>query len=77
MCFLSLVTLKTVEKKLKDKGVKITTDKLISEVKQIGSTIIQDKSTQTMFKLPSTLTKEAAEIYSAMGVKRGTKPELI
>ena len=77
LCFLSLVTLKTVEKKLKDKGVKITTDKLISEVKQIGSTIIQDKSTQTMFKLPSTLTKEAAEIYSAMGVKRGTKPELI
>jgi transposase len=77
LCFLSLVTLKTVEKRLKDKGVMITTDKLISEVKQIGSTIIQDKSTQMMFKLPSAFTKIAAEIYEVMGVTRSTKPEPI
>jgi hypothetical protein len=55
----------------------ITTDKLISEVKQIGSTIIQDKSTQMMFKLPSAFTKIAAEIYEVMGVTRSTKPEPI
>jgi transposase len=77
LCFLSLVTLKTVEKRLKEKGISITTDKLIDEIRKVGSTIIQDKSTDTTFKVPSKLSKVAAEIYRAMGVKRVSKSATI
>ena len=77
LCFLSLVTLKTVEKRLKEKGISITTDKLIDEIGKVGSTIIQDKSTDTTFKVPSKLSKVAAEIYRAMGVKRVSKSAII
>jgi transposase len=77
LCFLSLVTLKLVEKKLKDKELSVTTDQLISEIAGIGSTTIRDKSTSIQFKVPSKLTKTAQSIYEALGLKRSSKSELI
>ncbi len=73
LCFLSLVTLKIVEKKLKGKGVVITTNKLIDEIKKVGSTIIKDQSTNLTFKVPSKISKEAAQVYRAIGIKRNSR----
>lgn len=73
LCFLSLVTLKIVEKKLKDKGVIITTNRLIDEIKRVGSTIIKDKSSDLTFRVPSKLSKEASQIYRALGIKKSSK----
>jgi transposase len=73
LCFLSLVTLKIVEKKLKDQEIKLTLNEIIEETKKVGSTIVQDKASGKKFKIPGKLTAKAADLYRGMGVLRSTK----
>jgi transposase len=73
LCFLSLVTLKIIEKRLRDAKLKVTTESLISEIKDIGSTIVLDKFTGTQFKIPSKLSERAIEIYKCLGLNRSSR----
>jgi transposase len=70
LCFLSLVTLKSVHRKLKSTGSKITIPKLIESISSVESTILKAKSTSKRYRLPSKMSDNAKEIYKCLGLKR-------
>ncbi len=77
LCFLSLVTLKTVEHKLKKAGVSASPAKISEELSQVGSSIVRDTKKGTRFRLPSKLSELAQKIYDAFGIKRSAKPQIL
>ena len=77
LCFLSLVTLKTVEKKLKDFGINLSPARIAEEASNVESSIVHDKKKGIRFRLPSKLSELAQKIYDCLGLKRSSKPQIL
>jgi transposase len=75
ICFLALLMERYLECQLKvRRHVNLSARRIKDELLKVNSTIITDTENEKLYRFPSRLSKEAREIYKALGLKRGMEP---
>ena len=75
ICFLALLMERYLEKQLRIRRHENMSARRIKEaLLRVNSTLILDTESDKMYRFPSRLTKEAREIYKALGLKREVIP---
>ena len=75
LCFMSLVVSKALKHKLKENKIDVSLQRLVEEANSVQYSILEEKNTKKRFKLPSSLSPLASEIFEALGIKRSKKPQ--
>lgn len=72
ICFLALLMERYLQSQLKVRRRKDMSAQCIKDVlSKVNSTLIKDTEQDKLYRFPSRLSKEAREIYKALGLKRG------
>ena len=78
ICFLALLMERYLEVQLFAKrGMRLSAQRIKDALLHVNSTLIQDTTTDKLFRFPSPIPKDAREIYKALGLKRGLEPKEI
>lgn len=77
LCFMALVTLKSISTRLRNADLNLSPERIVEEVNSVQSSILEDKSTGKRYKLPSALSELAKGIYRALGVKRSAQVQAL
>jgi transposase len=75
ICFLALLMERYLEKQLRvRRNEKLSAVRIREALLKVNSTLIADTENDKMYRFPSRLTREAREIYKALGLKREITP---
>ena len=75
MCFLALLMERYLEKHLRvRRNVTLSARRIKDALLQVNSTLIKDTENDMMYRFPGRLSKDAREIYKALGLERKMTP---
>jgi len=77
ICFVAYSLTTFIKHKLLKKNVKLSFEKIKDELNRLQFSIVRDEKSKNRFILPSKLTKNQIEIYTALGLKRDQKAKII
>ncbi len=77
ICFLAYAISYTMVYKLKQAGLNLSFERMRKILKRDQYSILEEKKTKKLYRLPSGCTKEVEEIYSAFSLKRNSSMSLI
>ena len=77
LCYLALCLTKYADKILKNNKINISPEVLREELTSIQSSFIKDKSTNTLYKMPSKMSDLSKQIYDALGLKKDSAVKIL
>ncbi len=74
ICFVALVCIRHLAYRVKLRYEPMSSARMIRELKTIQASILRHQETNVRYVIPSSVSKDAKNIYSTMGLKTGTTP---
>jgi transposase len=75
ICFIALLMERYLENQvLVRRHVNLSAQRIKDALLKVNSTLIKDTENDKLYRFPSRITKDAREIYKALGLKRGMEP---
>lgn len=75
LCFMSLVVSKALKHKLIENKIDVSLQRLVEEANSVQYSILEEKRTKKRYKLPSSMSPLASEIFKALEINRSMKPQ--
>lgn len=73
ICYIAYATARYTQQQVSQFHKPMSIDKLREELKRVGSSLLEDKTTGERYKLPSSISAEAKAIYKSLGVRRSSR----
>jgi transposase len=70
ICYIAFAMTRFVQQKVQMLDQRISIEKIREELSRVEASILEDKETKELYKMPSKMSRDAAAIYRAMGVTR-------
>jgi transposase len=74
ICFLAYALLRHAQYRITLQQEAMSVEQVRNELLHVQASILQDKTTQARYRLPSAMSQAAIEIYRTFGLKRNLKP---
>jgi transposase len=74
ICYIAFAMSRYVQQKVQMLDQRISIERIREELSRVESSILEDKGTKELYKMPSKISRDASAIYRAMGVTRQESP---